>query len=84
MLNGIKFVVKTTSNEERAELKELIFKDKLAASAMDDSDQVRYIAIYTGEVWFLSMIDEKHLKSLKCKYFSTLKEFREFYQTHDL
>ena len=56
MLNGIKFVVKTTSNEERAELRELIFKDKLAASVMDDSDQVRYIAIYTGEVWFLSMI----------------------------
>ena len=84
MLNGIKFVVKTTSNEERAELRELIFKDKLAASVMDDGKGDRLVAICTGDVWFLTEISEEYLKSIKCRYFSTFKEFKEFYQTHDL
>ena len=84
MLNGIKFVVKTTSNEEKAKLRELIFKDKLAASVMDDDEGERLVAICTGDVWFLTIITEQHFKSIKCKYFSTLKEFELFYKTHDL
>ena len=83
MLSGIKYIVKTHSEEERVELRECIFSDKLAASFTVE-DEFQYIAISTGDVWYLSSCTEEFANSGRYQIFESTKEFIKFYKSQKL
>ena len=78
MFKGIQFVVKTHSEEERMELRDLIFSKRLAASVTNE-DVEQFIAISTGDVWFLSTVSEEYAKTHDCDIFESVEEFIKFY-----
>lgn len=77
MLKGIKYVVNTNSEKEREELREYIFSTRLSASVTND-DEHQLIAIFTGDVWFLSTVSEESIKSLNYQYFPSVSSFIKF------
>ena len=79
MLKGIKYIVNTNSKEERMELISFICEKKLAATFTTD-DEHQLLAIYTGDVWFVSSVDEKTAKAHRYQTFASAKEFIEFYK----
>ena len=83
MLQGIKYIVKTHSEEERMALRECIFSTKLAASFTTD-DEYQLIAIYIGDVWYLSACTEEFAKSGRYQIFESAEEFIKFYKDHNL
>lgn len=78
MFKGIQFVVKTHSEEERMELRDLIFSKRLAASVTNE-DVEQFIAISAGDVWFLSTISEEYAKTHGYDIFESVEEFIKFY-----
>ena len=75
MFKGIKFIVITNSKEEREELKRFIFSKTLAASVLGNKEGRQMVAISTGDVWFLTIVDETAVKKHHYKIFYTVDEF---------
>ena len=84
MLTGIKYVVVTNSEEERQELREVIFSKKLAASVMTNTSEKQYIAICTGDVWFLTTIGEERASTNHYQIFDSVAEFIQFFNKNNL
>ena len=83
MLSGIKYIVKTHSEEERVELRECIFSEKLACSYTTE-DEYQLLAVYPGDVWYFATCTEEFAKSGHYQIFESASEFIKYYRSHKL
>ena len=75
MFKGIKYIVITNSKEEREELKRFIFSKRHAVSVLGNQDGRQLVAISTGDVWFVTIVNEDVAKRHRYQTFNSLEEF---------
>ena len=78
MFKGIRFIIITNSKEEREELKRFIFSKTLAASMLGNQEGRQMVAISTGDVWLMTVVDETMVKKNHYQIFYSIEEFKTF------
>ena len=75
MFKGIQYVVETNSSEERKELVNQVFDNRLAASVISAKEGHQFIAISTGDVWFLTTISDEVVAKSHYQVFHSVDRF---------
>ena len=83
MFKGIKFIVETNSSKERNELVNYLAGKRLLASVISGGDGLQYLAISTGDVWFVSTVNKETATKPQYQQFRSAKEFIKSFQNNN-
>lgn len=83
MFKGIKFIVETNSSKERNELVNYLAGKRLLASVITGGDGLQYLAISTGDVWFVSTVNKETATKPQYQQFRSAKEFIKAFQNNN-
>ena len=83
MFKGIKFIVETNSAQERNELVNYLAGKRLLASVISNGDGLQYLAISTGDVWFVSTVNKETATKSQYQHFCSAKEFIKSFQNNN-